>query len=55
MKTKEQIEEINARRAQAMEWMENARQVFVETECSLGDSIISNAIREIRNGGMDEY
>ena len=54
-KTTEQIKDINMRRAEAMRWMENAAQVFKETECSLGAGIIGDAINEIRTGCMEEY
>jgi hypothetical protein len=55
IKTTEQIEDIKARRAEARRWLENAAQVFKETECSLGAGIIGDAINEIRAGGMEEY
>jgi hypothetical protein len=53
MKTEQEINEINAKRKEAMQKLREARQVFAETGCSLGADIILTALRELKP--MEEY
>ncbi len=55
MKTENEINEINKQRKQCLNLLLEAKKIMAETECSLGASIISDAIYEITQEGADEY
>ena len=53
MKTKQEIEEINAQRKDALKKLIEAQQIFAATGCSLGAEIILTAIQDLQD--MAEY
>ena len=55
MKTHEEIDEINRKRAECMKLLVQAQEIMRETGCSLGADTIGDAIAEIYGTGMDTY
>jgi hypothetical protein len=55
MKTKEQIEEINRKRKEAMDMLRKVQTIFSETGCSLGAGTIVDCIDTLKQDGCDEY
>ena len=55
MPTPEQIEQINAERAKAMRLLEEARQIFKDTGCSLGAQTVLECAQRLVEDGCTEY
>ena len=55
MKTENEINEINEQRKKCIHLLLEAKKIMADTECSLGASIISDAIYQITQEGADEY
>lgn len=55
MKTPQEIEAINNERKKALALLEQAKQIFKDTGCSLGAHTVNECIGTLKDDGCDEY
>ena len=55
MKTQSEIDEINRKRKEALELLQQAKRIMENTGCSLGGETIRECVSTLIEDGCDEY